>query len=124
MFIACSKTENLGFLIEEKFFAYLAKSLHKIFCKSTVLCNFQLGAHLSKQIAFSRNFIMGLRNFQSMFKLTNKQTIYSFNDIQAPDLHTAQYYNIYKIEMLIMIIIKITKIIYMEDLLHHVEDVS
>ena len=67
---------------------------------------------------------MGLRNFQSMFKLTNKQTIYSFNDIQAPDLHTAQYYNIYKMEMLIMIIIKITKIIYMEDLLHHVEDVS
>ena len=39
---------------------------------------------------------MGLRNFQSMFKLTNKQTIYSFNDIQAPDLHTAQYYNITK----------------------------
>ena len=67
---------------------------------------------------------MGLRNFQRMFKLTNKQTIYYFNDIQAPDLHTTQCDNIYKIEILMMIIIKTIKIIYIEDLLRHVEDGS
>ena len=62
--------------------------------------------------------------FQRMSKLTNKQTIYYFNDIQAPDLHITQCYNIYKIEILMMIIIKTTKIIYIEDLLRRVEDGS
>ena len=29
-------------------------------------------------------------------KQTNKQTIYSFNDMQAPGLHVIQYCSIYK----------------------------
>ena len=36
---------------------------------------------------------------------TNKQTIYSFNDIQAPGLHITQYCNIYKTVIKMMIII-------------------
>ena len=35
---------------------------------------------------------------------TNKQAIYSFNDIQAPGLHTVQYHNTYN-TVIIMIII-------------------
>ena len=42
-------------------------------------------------------------------KQTNKQTMYTFNDIQAPGLHAIQYYNIYKIVDIMMIIIKTTK---------------
>ena len=45
--------------------------------------------------------------------VSNKQTIYSFNsDIEAPDLHTIQYYNIYKTEEKMVITIKTTKTIY------------
>ena len=36
---------------------------------------------------------------------TNKQTIYSFNDIQFPGLHIIQYYNIYNTVIIMMIII-------------------
>ena len=38
-------------------------------------------------------------------KKTNKQTIYSFNDIQFPGLHIIQYYNIYNTVIIMMIII-------------------
>ena len=38
-------------------------------------------------------------------KKTNKQTIYFFNDIQAPGLHIVQYHNIYNIVIVIMIVI-------------------
>ena len=36
---------------------------------------------------------------------TDKQTIYSSNDIQAPGLHMIQYYNIYTTVITMMIII-------------------
>ena len=36
---------------------------------------------------------------------TNKETIYFFNDIQAPGLHIIQYYNVYKTLIIMMIII-------------------
>ena len=36
---------------------------------------------------------------------TNKQTIYFFNDMQAPGLHIIQYYNIYKTVIIFMIMI-------------------
>ena len=52
--------------------------------------------------------------------MENKQRIYSFNDIQAPGLHNKQYYSIYKTVVIIMIIIKTTKTIYIEDLVHQV----
>ena len=39
--------------------------------------------------------------------------------MQAPGLHTIQYYNIYKTVIIMMIIIKTTKTIYIEDLVHH-----
>ena len=47
-------------------------------------------------------------------KLANKhkQTIYYFNDIQVPGLHTIQYYNMYKTVVKMMIKIKTTKTIY------------
>ena len=35
----------------------------------------------------------------------NKQTIYYFNDIQAPGLHIIQYRNIYKTVIIMMIVI-------------------
>ena len=35
--------------------------------------------------------------------------MHTFNDIQAPGLHAIQYYNIYKIVDIMMIIIKTTK---------------
>ena len=38
-------------------------------------------------------------------KQTNKQTIYSFNDIQAPGLHIIEYYNVYKAVITMMIVI-------------------
>ena len=56
-------------------------------------------------------------------KKTNKQhrqTIYSFNDIQAPGLHIIQYCNIYKAVVILMIIKKTVKTIYIEGLVHHV----
>ena len=52
-------------------------------------------------------------------KQTNK-AIYSFSDIQAPGLHTIQYYNIYTTVVKMMIKIKATKTIYIEDPVHHV----
>ena len=53
-------------------------------------------------------------------KQTTNKTIYSFNDIQAPGLHTIQYYNIYKTVVKMMVTIKTTNTIYIEDLVHHV----
>ena len=50
----------------------------------------------------------------------SKHTIYSLNDIQALGLHTIQYYNIYKTEDKMMITIKNTKSIYIEDLVQNV----
>ena len=38
-------------------------------------------------------------------KQSNKKTIYSFNDTQAPGLHIIQYYNIYKTVIIMMLII-------------------
>ena len=67
-------------------------------------------------------FILEILNL-SLKKKTNKQhrqTIYSFNDIQAPGLHIIQYYNIYKAVVILMIIKKTVKTIYIEDLVHHV----
>ena len=49
---------------------------------------------------------------------TNKQKIYSFNDIQFPGLHIIQYYNIYNTVIIMMIIIETIKTIYIEDYLH------
>ena len=51
----------------------------------------------------------------------NKQLIFFFFffDMQAPDLHTIQYWKIYKIVIEVKII-KTAKIIYKEDLAHHV----
>ena len=50
----------------------------------------------------------------------NKQLIFFFFfDMQAPDLHTVQYWKIYKI-LIEVKIIKTAKIIYKEDLAHHV----
>ena len=55
---------------------------------------------------------------------TNKQTnktIHSDIDIKAPGLHTIQYNNIYKTVVIMVIIMKTTKIIYIVDLVHHME---
>ena len=38
-------------------------------------------------------------------KQSDKKTIYSFNDTQAPGLHIIQYYNIYKTVIIMMLII-------------------
>lgn len=50
----------------------------------------------------------------------DKEAIYSFNDIQATGLHITQYYNIYKTVVIMMIMIKNTKTIHTEKLVHHV----
>ena len=50
----------------------------------------------------------------------SKHTIYSLNDIQTLGLHTIQYYNIYKTEDKMMITIKNTKSVYIEDLVQNV----
>ena len=49
-----------------------------------------------------------------------KQAIDSFNDIQGPDLHIIQYYNIYKTVIIMMITTQTIKAMYTEDLVHHV----
>ena len=51
---------------------------------------------------------------------TNKQTIYFFNDMEAPGLHIVQYYNIYNTVIIMMIIILTVKTIYIEDLVQNV----
>ena len=51
---------------------------------------------------------------------TNKQTIYFFNDMEAPGLHIVQYYNIYNTVSIMMIIILTVKTIYIEDLVQNV----
>ena len=51
---------------------------------------------------------------------TNKQTIYFFNDMEAPGLHIVQYYNIYNTVIIMMIIILTVKTIYIEDLVQTV----
>ena len=51
---------------------------------------------------------------------TNKQTIYSFNDIQAPGLHIIQCCNIYNTVIIMMKKKKTTKTVYIEDLIHNV----
>ena len=55
---------------------------------------------------------------------TNKQTnktIYSDIDIKAPGLHTIQYNNIYKTVVIMVLIMKTTKIIYIVDRVHYME---
>ena len=51
---------------------------------------------------------------------TNKQTIYFFNDMEAPGLHIVQYYNICNTVIIMMIIILTVKTIYIEDLVQNV----
>ena len=48
-----------------------------------------------------------------------QQTNFLFFDMQAPDLHIIQHWKIYKIVIEVKII-KTAKIIYKEDLAHHV----
>ena len=40
----------------------------------------------------------------SAIKQTDKQTIYSFNDMQAPGLHIIQHYSIYTTVIIMMMI--------------------
>ena len=51
---------------------------------------------------------------------TNKQTIYFFNDMEAPGLHIIQNNNIYNTAIIMMIIILTVKTIYIEDLVQNV----
>ena len=52
-------------------------------------------------------------------KKSNKEIIYSFNNMQASGLHITQYYNIYKTVMIMTIIIQTIKCNYIEELVHH-----
>ena len=50
-------------------------------------------------------YIHYLLSHRETNKQTNKQTIYYFNDKQAPGLHIIEYYNVYKTVITMTIII-------------------
>ena len=76
---------------------------------------------LEKRLKKKENGFSAICNFAIFYhtKKSNKEIIYSFNDMQASGLHITQYYNIYKTVMIMTIMIQTMKCNYIEELVHH-----